>query len=85
MFAAYSDIVGDHYATIEGARDKFQGIYDSLEDWAEQMADGVGLLDSMPENLKCYFDMKRFAEDCERSGDISSTERDAGVYVFTNC
>ena len=64
--------------------DSFQGIYGSLEAWAEDHAESCGLLDSMPENLKCYFDFERFGRDCELNGDVFTVETEGGLAVFTH-
>lgn len=35
------------------------------------LIEDCGLLDEMPENLRYYFDVQRFARDLELNGDIS--------------
>lgn len=63
--------------------DAYQGTYGSLEDWAEQFAEETGLLDSIPENLRYYFDFEAYARDAEISGDILSLHMPGGlVAVF---
>lgn len=81
---AYVETVGEQYASEENFNDAFAGEFDSKEDWAERYADDTGLLESVPENLRCYFDMERFARDCELGGDISFSERDGRVFAFHN-
>lgn len=41
----------------------YHGQYDSPEDYAQQYIDDCGLLDSLPENLRYYFDYEKFARD----------------------
>jgi antirestriction protein len=41
----------------------YNGEADSEEAFAEQLADDSGMLESIPENLRCYFDFKAFARD----------------------
>lgn len=41
----------------------YHGQWDSVEDYAEEYVESCGLLDSMPENLRRYFDMEAFARD----------------------
>lgn len=67
---------------LEQFQDSYQGTYRSLEDWAEEYAESTGMLDSIPENLRYYFDFERFARDCEINGDISSHDVSDGVAVF---
>lgn len=59
----------------------FMGCYDSETDYAEQYIEDTGLLDSIPENLRYYFDVKRFAQDIFSDGYYFSDK-----FVFcTNC
>lgn len=81
LLAAYRDGI-DSKGTLEQAQECFEGVYDSLTDWAEQYAESTGMLDSMPENLRCYFDFERFARDCRLNGDISEVEYEGKTYVF---
>ena len=84
LLSVYSNWICDKNATIEDARDKFQGKFRSREDWAEQYADDTGLLSSVPENLRAYFDMDAFARDCEIGGDMAFIEHDGEVWAFSN-
>lgn len=68
-------------ADIEEARDAFAGTFDSAEDWAEQFIDECGMLDSMPENLRGYFDYKAYARDAGFEG-MSFVRHDGNVWVF---
>ena len=68
---------------LSAFNDAYQGTYNSVEDWAEEFAEGTGMLDSIPENLRCYFDFEAFARDVECSGDIFSVDVPSGnVAVF---
>lgn len=70
---------------IETARDAFMGKADSPEDWAEQYADETGLLESVPDNLKYYFDWKAYARDAQMSGDVVFVEIGyRECWVFSN-
>ncbi len=42
--------------------------YSSIADYAENLLEETGGLDSMPENLKGYFDYEKFANDLEIEG-----------------
>lgn len=59
--AAFIDWYGswDH----ETFADAFAGSYESQEAFAEQLIDDTGMLDEMPEHLRCYFDVAQFARD----------------------
>lgn len=48
---------------IDTIREACQGKADSETDYAEQYADNVGLLDSIPDNLRYYFDFEQFGRD----------------------
>jgi antirestriction protein len=41
----------------------YAGIASSDVEFAEELADSIGLLDEVPDNLKMYFDMAAFARD----------------------
>lgn len=46
------------------------GSFDDREDWAHQLLDDTGALGKVPEKLRHYIDMKRYARDLELSGDL---------------
>ena len=63
--------------------DDYLGEHPALPDWAEEHLEETGLLDALPETLRGYFDVERFARDCELSGDVVSFELSSGnVAVF---
>lgn len=64
--------------------DNYAGSADSLEDWAAELLDGTGELESLPERLRGYFDYEAYARDIEMSGDIFTIEVDGTVHVFWN-
>ena len=43
--------------------ESYSGSFNSDEDFAEDLADQTGLLEAIPENLRCYFDFEKFARD----------------------
>lgn len=49
--------------------------------YADQYAEETGLLDSVPENLRYYFDTEKFGRDMDLNGDIH--EEDG--FIFYNC
>lgn len=68
--------------------DVYLGHWDSLEAYAEEFLDDLGISDlierTIPEYLQPYvrIDTEGFARDLEYSGDVSSSEGDNGVYLF---
>lgn len=44
-------------------RDAYMGSWDSEEEWAESFADETGMLESVPEHLRRYFDFQAWAQD----------------------
>jgi len=66
---------------MDEARDAFHGKYDSAEDWAADYLDQSGSLESMPENLRGYFDYAAYARDAGYDG-ISFVRHDGDVWVF---
>jgi len=43
--------------------ENYSGQWDTFQDYAENYADDTGLLDSMPDDLRHYFDYEAFARD----------------------
>ena len=72
----------DGSGTLKQAQERYQGTFSSKEEWAEQYADDTGMLESMPDNLRFYFDFEAFARDCEMGGDITFAEHEGNVWVF---
>lgn len=81
---AYVEHVGAHYATEEGFEDARMGECESPEDWAEEFLSENGTLESIPENLRAYFDFKAYARDAEIGGDVSFVLFNGTTYVFSN-
>jgi antirestriction protein len=74
----------DESATIEQARENFQGKYDSEEDWAAQFLEDTGSLAEIPENLRNYFDFQAYARDARLGGDVTFVRHKGDVWVFWN-
>lgn len=58
--------------------DNYIGEYDSPEDYVYESINDNGLLDSMPENLRCYFDY----EACARDAMLSDISAHNGYYFY---
>jgi len=64
IVAAYCENLGDWTEeAVSAAEDAYSGSFDSPEDFAEDLADQTGMLESMPENLRYYFDFEKFSRD----------------------
>lgn len=68
---AYCSIFGEWNESDFG--DRYRGEWSSDEAMAEEFLEETGTLGSIPENLRCYFDVERYARDmmcdmCEEDG-----------------
>lgn len=81
-FQAFSNYYGEG-ATIEQFRDSYRGRWDSEEAFVEDWVDSIGLLDSIPEELRYYFDYEKYTQDLFIN-DYVSTEipNDYRVAIF---
>ena len=85
-FEIVSALVGNGYE-LEDAINKVDDCriyYEcySMTDVAEQYADEVGLLDSIPENLRYYFDFEAFGRDMGIEGEFIFTDKGNCVEVL---
>lgn len=80
-WSAYCDHVGADFATEEGFQDSYRGTYRTAEDYAEELLSECGDLESIPENLRNYFDFERYARDMSYEGYYFASGGE-GVYVF---
>ena len=86
-----------HWASICGTSDRdelgrfddvYLGHWDTIEDYAENLLDDLGIKDlierNIPDSLQAYVtvDTEGFARDLEYSGDVTTSEGDNGVYLF---
>jgi antirestriction protein len=64
IIAAYCDNVGSWDAdAVSQAEDCYMGTFANDTEFAEEYADSTGMLDSIPEHLRYYFDFEKFARD----------------------
>lgn len=84
--AFFTDNMGPHDgASLEHFREAFIGEYNSVEDYAQQYIDDVGLLSDVPDLIARYFDLAAFARDLVLGGDIWTADAPGGgVFVFYN-
>lgn len=83
--AAYVSYHGRHYLeeALETFDDAYRGEWDSEEQYAEELARDVGDLDAIPEHLRSYFDVGRYARDLFIGDYHSARAPGGGVYVFS--
>jgi antirestriction protein len=63
--------------------DAYRGQWDSLESYAAELVDDLGMLRGVPEAVARYFDLAAFARDLELGGDYwTAPDGVGGVYVF---
>ncbi len=68
---------------LAGFSECYQGAYESVEDWAEQYLEDTGLLQRVPQALRCYLDLESWADDAELNGDFFSVEHEDHFHVFS--
>jgi len=83
IVAAYWDSI-DGDADPDTALEAYAGTYSTEADWAEEFLKDTGALESIPENLRYYFDFEAYARDCRLSGDVTFCDSPEGVMVFHN-
>lgn len=81
---AYVDNVGAGNATEDNFNDTYAGSADTEVEWCENYLEECGTLDSIPENLRNYFDAASYLRDMKLGGDVSFEEVDGTVYAFWN-
>ena len=86
LLTTFADREGliDPEEALDSFQDNYQGTWDDLEAWAEDLLEQTGELESMPERLRYYFDYKAYARDCQLGGDIWTLDTNEGVAVFWN-
>ncbi len=82
LFAEVYTHEGNVETAIRMLEEQYDGAYSSLADWAERFMEDTGQLQSLPANLRSYFDYEAFARDAELGGDIETFEVEGQVHVF---
>jgi antirestriction protein len=80
LLAAYRDCTSNDTATIEDARDAFQGVHDTERDFAQQLAEDIGAIKEDASWPYSCIDWEQATR--ELMMDYSSVRRDAGLYIF---
>ena len=71
---------GGDLPSITDFEERYQGIWNSLSEYAENYISETGLLDGIPENVARYFDHEAFANDLML--DYTMIDAPDGIYVF---
>ena len=68
-------------ADLDEAQEAYEGQHNSPAEWAEEFIDSCGMLESMPSNLRSYFDYESYARDCGYDG-MSFIYEGGSYWVF---
>lgn len=79
---AYTAEGDTDFPVLAEAEEAYAGQWPTFRDYAEDLADEVGLLNDVPDDLRGYIDMDRWARDLQY--DYSTVDAPTGVYVFRN-
>jgi antirestriction protein len=60
----------------------YQGSWESLEAWAEDLLESTGELDQVPERFRSYLDVEAYARDLELNGDVFTVTAGSEVHIF---
>lgn len=84
-FLAFYDNESGHDVDTDRFLEAYRGSWQSLEEYAEQLLDDMGVFNGIPDILRNYFDVEKFAHDLELGGDIWTTDNpEGGLFVFDN-
>lgn len=83
LLEVYQDAIEED-AGIDRARDAAMGRFNSESDWAADWLEQTGALESIPENLRYYFDYEAYARDAQINGDVVFARHGGEVWVFFN-
>lgn len=83
-YLAYLEYQDVGYASEEDFRERYAGEWDSKEAWGEDWLENTGTLDSIPEDLRCYFDVEKWVHDCELNSEIRFVRYGGALYAFRN-
>ena len=72
----------EEYTAFE---ESYQGCFDCQPSFTEEYVDSIGLLDSIPDDLKCYFDYEKFNRDLFMCDFFDIECSQGGIFVFLNC
>lgn len=71
---------GEGLPSVGDFEERYCGEWDSFQNYAENLADDIALLDGIPDEIARYFDGQSWARDL--AFDYTTHDADSGVYVF---
>lgn len=83
VFAVAYDYHNDIGAALEDVDDYYHGHYSNAEAWAEEYWNESGMMERVPEELRGYIDLERWASDMLIDTFRSEEASDGGVYIFS--
>lgn len=69
------------YPVLSDFEEAFCGQWPSFRDYAEELASDLGLLKDVPEDLRSFFDMNRWADEIETDYSVEDGP-DYSVFIF---
>lgn len=71
----------DDLPVIEEFVDRYRGHWDSFQEFAHELIEELGILRDLPEYVRTYFDVERWAADVSDDFTVEDAP-EGGVYVF---
>lgn len=88
-YGEFATLVLDHFGGLEfledateALKDHIVGYFDDHTDWARYHLEETGLLKRVPESLRPYLDLPRYARDMELSGDFVVLRESEGARIL---
>lgn len=81
IVGAYMNNFGGNADDLDNLEEAYAGLWDTEQDFTENLLDELGELDSIPENLRSYFDYEKYNRDLFMT-DYWSADIDHQVAVF---
>ena len=69
--------------SLSDFEESYQGRWDSFREYAQQLADDIGLTDGWPDEAQRYFDWDAWTRDLAFDYTVADAP-DGGIYVFRN-
>lgn len=70
------------YPVLSDFEERYAGEWSTFREYAEQLADDIGLLTDVPESLQPYFDWASWTRDLKYDYNVESAPDGGGVFVF---
>lgn len=73
----------DNMPVVSDFEEQYKGEYLSWEEYADQLADDIGLLDEMPEHILGYFDWDAWRDDVKMDYTVVHND-DGNYFIFSD-